>query len=400
MRKGFFTSLPVLQNESSLPKCGLCKLDKTCKSPKLGVSGNGKKKILIVTEMPEREEDLLHKRICEKLNITLSKYGVSLKDDCWLTSALICRPPNGEIPLKRNPIDWCRPNLTNAIKKYNPEIIIPIGDAAIQGVLGPYWKHDNDWKRSRWGGYQIPLISLNAWICPTYYASELEIIFHRHIQAACKLKGRPHEEAYSPPNYENNIRILTQWKDWLTNSMYHGAKRSKLISFDYETNMLKPDKPESKIYCCSIAFADKKESIAFPWVSGFPDMMKRILEDPSIKKNGWNIQFEDRWSKRFGIKVKNWGVDGMLVAHGVENATKMRKISSLDFQAFVNLGVSNWDGEVSPYLKNKSKEGYAVNKIKDCPLEPLLKYNALDSLYEMLITQKQTREIKNVLQRS
>ncbi len=141
--KGFFSSTPALRQ--SLPiaaQCHLCKLDKGCLSPKMGVNGRGERKILIIGEAPGKNEDkrgipfigetgrLLYK--------TLRKFGIKMRRDCWIINSARCRPPKNQLPEKS--IDFCRPNVVNDIKELNPEVIILLGGAAVKSVLGWLFK--------------------------------------------------------------------------------------------------------------------------------------------------------------------------------------------------------------------------------------------------------------------
>ena len=60
MRQGFFKPTEIKEPEtavSKIPKCGVCKLWKHCKSPEMKPTGEGKRKILIVAEAPGATED-------------------------------------------------------------------------------------------------------------------------------------------------------------------------------------------------------------------------------------------------------------------------------------------------------------------------------------------------------
>ena len=59
MTTGFFQGSKFSSRErlSTIPQCGKCGLSKTCNSPKMPVTGEGLKKVLIVAEAPGRNED-------------------------------------------------------------------------------------------------------------------------------------------------------------------------------------------------------------------------------------------------------------------------------------------------------------------------------------------------------
>ena len=97
MSNGFFNS-SLLESKtptSLLPKCGACKLNLKCNSPKLNYIGKGGKKILIISESPSKKDDengrlYSSPRPTMPLETALRKSGVRLERDCWLTTSLIC----------------------------------------------------------------------------------------------------------------------------------------------------------------------------------------------------------------------------------------------------------------------------------------------------------------------
>lgn len=80
--------------QSILPKCGLCGLYQKCRSPKMEVSGSGKKSVLIVGEAPGRHEDLEGTQFVGDTGRFLSNccdnVGFKLKRDAILTNSLAC----------------------------------------------------------------------------------------------------------------------------------------------------------------------------------------------------------------------------------------------------------------------------------------------------------------------
>jgi uracil-DNA glycosylase len=98
---GFFSPDVWMQEKEPLPlvaHCGACGLHKTCNTPWMKVSGEGKRKILIVAEAPGQNEDDKGQALVGAAGLELAQilWGVSvnMRKDCWMTNALICRPPN------------------------------------------------------------------------------------------------------------------------------------------------------------------------------------------------------------------------------------------------------------------------------------------------------------------
>lgn len=396
---GFFSSTTLAQKPSSalIPRCGACGLFKTCKSPKMPISGKGKKGILIVAEAPGAKEDddgiQLVGPAGQFLRRGLDDVGIDLDEDCWKTNSIICRPPDSRTPTP-DEIDHCRPNIANAIKDLNPRIIVPLGAAAVRSVIAPLWKEDVG-TLTQWAGWQIPSQRHNAWITPTYHPSHIlrqesegepqiaKVWFERHIKAISELVGRPWVKV---PDYKKEISLVidpygvTMWVDKVLAA--GGA-----IAFDYETNRLKPDPDDSEIVSCAVCWKGV-ETIAYPWVGEAIEATSRLLRS-DLPKIGFNAKFEDRWSvKHLGHDVRNWVWDGMLSAHHLDNR---EGITSAKFQGLTRVGVEEWGSLIKPYLQSTNSSG--VNRIREVDLRSLLVYNGMDALIEYHIAMHQKKEM-------
>lgn len=382
---------------SLIPKCEKCRLYTQCKSPKLKPSGKGKKKILIILDGITKKDDeqgqigtgdaaVLFKRI-------LRPFGIDYVEDCWVTAASICRNPRvfpAQSEIERV-IDSCRPNLINTISDLNPEIIIPAGSLALKSLLKYLWPKTGEdlTNQNRWAGWQIPSQALNTWVCPIYSPMSIEkennpiynFYLNKSIEGIAKLVGtRPWKQV---PDWKKEIQILTDTDK--TIEKLKQFKTKKAISFDYETNCLKPDQTTGIIYACSMS--DGKETIAFPVRTPVIPYLTDILFDKNIKKSGWNIQFEDRWTAaKFGRHVQGWDWDAMVNNHLIDTRDD---INSLKFQAFVRLGVPVYTDDTETYFEGDG--GYGINRINEVGWSRLLLYNGLDSLLENKITKIQKK---------
>ena len=161
---------------------------------------------------------------------------------------------------------------------------------------------------------------------------------------------------------------------------------NKPLSFDYETNRLKPDHRDARIVCCSVS--NGETSIAFPWQGKAIKTMKFFL-DSNIPKIGYNALFETRWTKReLGIDINNWIWDGMLAAHVLDNR---KKITGLKFQSFVLLGQESYDDVVKPFFYTEGSN--IENRIREVSLDKLLTYCAMDSLLEWKVAEIQMTQL-------
>lgn len=382
-----------------VPECGACGLFKNCNTPKMEPSGRGKKRILIVSESPGPDEDARGLQLAgntgQELIRIMGKYGIDVKRDCWIDNSLRCRPTNSESKDKKKWVDYCRPNIINSIEEFQPEIIVLLGATACQSVLGWLWKDDVG-GISRWAGYQIPHQRLNCWICPTYHPAHLNkeksrVLnrrFEEQIEAISQLDSRPWEKT---PNYEKDIQIIYSPSEV---PAFLNRYKEGVVSFDYETNTLKPDSKEAQIVSCSVCF-DGKETVAYPWHGEAVEATRALFKRPGVRFVGANIKFEDRWTRaKLGIEIgKAWLHDVVLGAHAIYNASKVRKITSVKYQSFVFYGVDSYDDHIKPFLRTK-KGGNSINKIKEIDMKSLLLYNGMDSLLEYKIAMNQMKTLK------
>src|SRR5580704_10111068 len=197
---GFFPEYDGAPERKPLPlvaKCGACGLHKTCQSPFMPVYGKGKRKILVVGEAPGAVEDKRNKPFQgesgELTQTVFEELGADLFRDCWVTNALICRPPHNFIK-KEAMIEYCRPNVFKVIKELKPEVIILFGKRAVHSVIGHAWKEEVG-AMTRWAGWRIPCQNPRAWICPTYHPSYVlrsekqpvvALWFKRHLKQALR----------------------------------------------------------------------------------------------------------------------------------------------------------------------------------------------------------------------
>lgn len=401
--EGFYSGVQVASTRTPLsmvPQCGSCGLFKTCKSPKMEPTGKGRKDILIVAEAPGKEEDQQGVQLVgnsgKQLETTLRKFGVSLRDDCVLENAVRCRPPDNEIKDKKV-IGYCRPNVLNTIKEHQPKVIILLGAKAVESVIGHVWREDVG-PIGRWVGWNVPLRKYNAWVCPTFHPAYLlrmedpvlNKAYRDHLKAAVSKTERPYETV---PDDSDRVELIYDpiKAARRIEGLIEGHNGTRLVAYDYETNMLKPDSKEAEIVCCSIS--DGKNTFAFPWEPASDRLMswfREFIRSP-IPKVCSNAKFEYRWTRKIvGVTPNGFrsGHDTMLDAHALD---PRGKISGLKFQAFVNLGVEDYSAEVSPYLNGGG--GNAKNRIREVPMETVLKYCGLDSLYEWEVAQIQ-RKVK------
>jgi uracil-DNA glycosylase family 4 len=401
--KGFFAPPISKPPESLIPKCGICGLFKSCRSPKMPVTGEGRLGILVMAEAGGEVEDDRNEQLVgpagQTLRNSLNKLGIDLDRDCFKTNALICRPTDEKgrnRPPSSDEIDYCRPNLTNTINELKPTTIIALGGYAVKSLLGPLWRSDTG-KISQWVGWKIPLQKYNAWVCPVYHPSYvmrsdpnkdgpvIQLWFDRHLEEAFELRGRPWDKV---PDYKREVKLLFNSED-VKARVHRYVLNGGGISFDYETNRLKPDTKDAEIVCCSVCWRGK-ETIAYPWTKETAETTSILLKS-ELPKIGASIRFEERWTRRIlGHSVNNWKWDTVLSAHHLDNRPG---ITSLKFQSFVRLGIETWDNHIKPYLSSVDETG--VNRIRELDMRELMLYCGLDSLCTYKVAELQRQEMLN-----
>lgn len=398
--KGFFTKEEVRSAvgvRSKKSSCFSCGLHTNARNPKMEPIGNFKKEIMLIGEFPGDREDVRNKpwqgkegRLLQK---TLDRLGVDLFEDCLSLYAINCLPNNNKPTSKE--IDACRDvKVIKAVQKYNPKIIILLGTLPLISLIGDRWNKALG-GMVKWRGWSIPDQDFNAWICPVFSPeyvlslslNEVNVLWEQDLERALSLQSLP---KYEEPtiHYIEDLSVL--------DSIEKG-----MAAFDYETTGIKPYFKGHRIVCASVAYDENnvytfimpgKKSLRAPFI--------RFLENKKIKKVASNMKYEDHWSTvRLKTKVEGWYHDTMLSAHILDNR---RGISGLKFQAFIQMGIVGYETEVDGYItksKQKDNRSNAINRVHELLEQPggqkeLLKYCALDSIYEYRLAQLQLKEIE------
>lgn len=394
---GFFTSTEISKKASIKvdpdqlqADCLKCQLYKKCSSPKIKVSGEGRKEILIISEFPTYDEDQYGVALIgdegKIIQDELKKIGVSLNKDCWKIHSVACKPPDGRIPTHKE-IKCCHPNIEKTIKTLKPKLILLLGNLAITSLFGEDFSNR---KIDRWRSYEIPDEKYECMVMCLYSPYQLlkeeknknlHSVFKRDVKRIAHCLKRTYEKQIDYEKYVTILRDFTSVKSLLKRIL----KRKQRIAFDYETTGLKPFREGHKIVTIGIAVNTKK-AYAFPfdyksyWTSKelkeIKKLWKKILLDKEIEKMAHNHKFEDMWSKvRAGARPVNWYWDTMMAEHIIDN----RKASTgLKFQTFVKYGVRPYDKIISPFLKAKNGE---FNTVEKAPFKELLIYNGLDCIF-------------------
>ncbi len=319
------------------------------------------------------------------LRQVLDEIGVNLDKDTWTTNALVCRPRGNATPDIKQ-IGYCRPNFLNALRTLQPRVVVTLGKSALVSALAGHWKGEIG-ALEKWVGWKIPLEAY--WLCPTFHPAYLlrmkNVLMDRLFTEDLERAFSPRTP--TPPQQEDFSRCIEILYD--EKEICEAIKGIDLTggwaSVDYETNCIKPEWPESRIFSCAISNGER--TISYPWVGRAVAATDVFLRSNRTRKIGANIKFEERWTiEKFGHGVTNWGWDTMLATHCLDNRTG---ICSLKFQAFVKMGVPSYNESVAPYLF--SSQG-PYNRIREIETRSLLLYGGIDALLEYRLAMLQRRE--------
>ena len=392
----------VIDIDNLVPDCFKCKLDKGCISAKIGVSGEGRKGILVISEFPSEEDDIYGTALSDDagklLGDELRKHGISLNRDCWKICAVSCRPTSNAIPTHNN-IKCCFPKLDKLIKTLKPKLILSLGSFSNTALFGEDFSNRSV---ERWRGYEIPDQRYGCFILPLFPPhmvllkdkdKNLRCLFNRDIKRVSHCLKRTFK---AHTNYEQYVTILTDYKA-VVDLLNRIITRKQKIAFDYETTGLKPQRAGHKLSTIGIAVSPTK-AFAFPfdyksfWTEeefeNIKNLWKQILKDKNIKKIAQNFKFEDNWSKiQVGTRIRNIHWDTMMAERILDN----RKSSTgLKFQTYVSYGILPYDKFINPFLVSKNGE---FNTIEKAPFKELLLYNGLDCIYTFMKYKDQTNKL-------
>jgi len=140
-----------------------CGLKRTAKSLCFA-RGNPEARIMLIGEAPGRDEDLQGRpfvgRAGQLLDRMLNAIAVD-PDDAYVTNVVYWRPPGNRNPSPQE-VEACRPFLTRQVELVAPEIMVLLGGAAAQhllGVAGGIKKLRGTWRDITVGGHTCRAIA-------------------------------------------------------------------------------------------------------------------------------------------------------------------------------------------------------------------------------------------------
>lgn len=326
------------------PVCAQCGLDKNCKTPKAVHSGDGAKKILIMTGSLNESEDSTGRLYTgwgtADLKELSKPFGIDLVKDCWRVNAVRCRPT--EIEDLNKYAQYCQPSVQSSIKELAPEKILLFGDAAIASFYGG---RQVDQSPTKFYGLKLWDSTYNAWVfpiwCPEYVDSKsrdplLFAEYKRAVNRALAAESAPLKKVWNP------CHSLIDYPSAIA-ALENCLQTDTVIAIDFETTGLTMYREGHKTV--SFGWANAHGAWAVPVQHPYwkpqqqqkvLSLVQSILKKRKIGKIVHNISFEYPWAKQvLKAEPRNVFWDTQLAAHVLDNRANFTK---LKFQSFVSWG--------------------------------------------------------------
>jgi uracil-DNA glycosylase family 4 len=396
--------------------CELCGLYESVNTPKLGITGEGRSRILCLGEAQGRNEDEKGRQFVgdagEVLRKNMKAVGLNFEKDFYALNCVRCftykEGKQGRI--SRNPTDqeikYCWKGTWELIRELKPKAIWTFGLVPLQSYL--LGKGQDKPAIAKWRGWAIPDQDLQCWIIPHYHPSfVLRNSYNRGLENLFKNDLRDAISKSENPFFVNNakdcIHLLSHYDaEMLLRRLL--MEKCEFAEIDYETTGIKPYKEGHDIFYAAIS-PDHQNSYAFDLRNPVTrELFVQFLNDPYIYLAAHNAQMEQLWSRvilKANIPHERWAWDSMIAAHVCDNRSK---ITSLEFQAAVRYGDWYFKDATDSYLKcpttiiengeKRNTGGNDFNRIAECPEKDIMTRVALDALYGRWLSFDQMAELE------
>jgi len=396
-------------NTAKLLQCTVCPLKKAgAYNPDMPAWGSPNPLVYFMGEAPGEMEDRENRPFIGPSGEVLAAcIPDAFKDKYRLNNTVRSRPPANRTPTALEQA-CCRASIIKDIKQTQPNIIVALGTTALNWLFEDE-KLDRSAEIAKWRGRFFP-VNLDGYVCwgycvyhPSYilrnrrtskqgveYKSEHDRLFEADMKRVFDNASQPKPNYVSPTTYMTGImyseglksnRELNKVLSWIDK-----ANSLPMTAFDYETNDLRPYKPDSRIL--TLAIGTDQWCVAFPvaYKNAWTPQQKEILDQAILgyltngkPKIAHSTKFELEWSAFFYgqdiLKQNDWQ-DTQGIAYILD---ERRGTHNLDILIRTYFGF--WLKSISN-LDRTRMESYSLEKI--------LPYNALDSkwtfaLYKVLL---------------
>lgn len=429
-------------NELNLNNENCEKCPSLCKSRKQVVNGVGPldAKILIIGEAPGPDENDSGQPFVGRAGQTLTKLlamaGID-RAQVRISNAVRCFPKNEDKNVMasfRAPtfeeITACREYLKQEVAAIQPNVIVPVGSAALAAILGSKSAAAST-KITKVRGTEFWSEELNCKIMPTFHPSAVMRDPNKEpivIQDFVRIRESSQYKELSKGDEGNYITLDTIEK---VDAFFERMKEVQTFVFDIETNSL--DWQTGKIMCISFSWKEKtacvlpvtkyigipyqeieikkrkskkkvggkvqivevekqvtvdkvRDTYELAWGDKQEYVLSRLKElmESENGKAGQNLKFDAKWFMQMGWKVNNIVFDTMLAAHLLnENNKGGLNLTALSMQ-YTTMGA--YDRVLEDWFK-ENKISQSNRNYARVPEEILYKYAAMDAdcTYRLLV---------------
>lgn len=366
----------------AVKRCTDCELSDNTDKPCLFGRGSKDSVIMFIQDCPSELESQKQKqfygKICDKLRESIERRGIPI-DDCYWTSLVKCplKDDYGDITAKM--ASPCLDRLWAEIEVIDPDIIVPMGKQILSRLIGSVAitkLRGNAVEKEICGKTRVimpiihPRLAMKKPLYKTYILKDLDNLADLYENGFKQVSGV--EYTYCETK-ESAIEVIQKFQN------------SEWLCFDLETTGTNPFDKASKIVCISLC--DKPHTgVTIPLfhrespIVGDDRLeviseLKKLLENPKIKKIAQNGKFDIKWLKYWlDIDVANFCFDTML-AHflGVSEEAGSQGLKAMAWE-FTDMG--GYDNDLDAYRSTLPK---AIQYNYDyIPWEILRRYAAAD----------------------
>lgn len=366
----------------AVKRCTDCELSDNTDKPCLFGRGSKDSVIMFIQDCPSELESQKRKqfygKICDKLRESIERRGIPI-DDCYWTSLVKCplKDDYGDITAKM--ASPCLDRLWAEIEVIDPDIIVPMGKQVLSRLIGSVAitkLRGNAVEKEICGKTRVimpiihPRLAMKKPLYKTYILKDLDNLADLYENGFKQVSGV--EYTYCETK-ENAIEVIQKFQN------------SEWLCFDLETTGTNPFDKASKIVCISLC--DKPHTgVTIPLfhrespIVGDDRLeviaeLKKLLENPKIKKIAQNGKFDIKWLKYWlDIDVANFCFDTMLAHYlGVSEEAGSQGLKAMAWE-FTDMG--GYDNDLDEYRSTLPK---AIQYNYDyIPWEILRRYAAAD----------------------
>lgn len=386
--------------------CKICPLKKHAQHPDIQPEGSTRPVVYFLGEAPDIEDEKAQKPFMGMLGRMVRDLVPRSFQDQVRYNNIVRTRVTGDLTPKELEIECCKNSIIEDIEISQPLIVVPLGPIALTWCL--------DVKDiSKWRGRFVPakIGKHMCWVYPCYHSAQI-VKYQRYNESGQAMRSEwTHifesdidllfKQSHNLPNVsmvESNHLKGVMWSEGLKSdkelnkvlTWINEMDASTIVSFDYETNCLRPFEKDAKLL--TIAIANDKHSYAFPieYKGAWTDIQLSTLKERlskffrgKTKKICHNVKFEMEWTaQRFGMDVlytDTWE-DTQAQAYVLDERRGMLNLDTL-----IRLHFGFWLKELSN-LNRSRMESY--------PLEKILPYNGLDSKWTLQLYLQQKKRVE------